>query len=79
MDLLILLDKENVTRLDEKRVKYPLYEIEFDSGIIISPIVLSKKVWESKHKISPFYHNVIKERETVMTEQQRKDIIKYRL
>ncbi len=61
VNLLILLDKENVTRLDEKRVKYPLYEIEFNSGIIISPIVLSKKVWESKHKISPFYHNVIKE------------------
>ena len=61
VDLLILLDKENVTRHDEKRIKYPLYEIEFDTGVIISPIVLPKKVWETKHKISPFYHNVIKE------------------
>ncbi|HXL58253.1 MAG TPA: nucleotidyltransferase domain-containing protein, partial [Chitinophagaceae bacterium] len=61
VDLLILLDKENVTRFDEKRIKYPLYEIEFDTGVIISLVVLSKKVWETKHKISPFYHNVTKE------------------
>jgi len=61
VDLLILLNKENVTWLDEKRITFPLYEIEFDTGVIISPIVLSKKNWESKHKISLFYHNVIKE------------------
>ena len=43
IDLLILLDQEHVSRADEKKIKYPLYDIEFDTGTIISPLVLSKK------------------------------------
>jgi len=60
-DILILLDRTKVTREDEKRVKYPLYDIEFETGKIISPLVLSKKEWETQHKITPFYENVTKE------------------
>jgi predicted nucleotidyltransferase len=60
IDLLVLLDKDKVTRDDEIKIKYPLYNIETDTGIIISPIVIPKKIWETKHKISPFYHNVTK-------------------
>jgi len=59
IDLLILLDKEEVTREDEKKIKYPLYDIEFDTGQIISPIVLSKSDWETRHRITPFYENII--------------------
>ncbi len=61
VDLLILLDKERVTREDEKKIKYPLYDIEFDTGRIISPFILTKSDWESKHKMTPFYKNVHKE------------------
>lgn len=61
VDLLILLDKETVTREDEKKIKYPLYDIEFDTGQILSPLVLSKSDWEIKHKITPFYENVKKD------------------
>ena len=61
IDLLILLNKPEVSRDDEKKVKYPLYEIEFDTGTIISPLVLSKQDWESRHKITPFYDNIGKE------------------
>jgi predicted nucleotidyltransferase len=61
IDLLILLNKENVTREDEKNIKYPLYEIEFETGQIISPLVLSKPDWENRHRITPFYENVLKE------------------
>ena len=61
IDLLILLDKEKVTWKDEKKITYPLYDIEFDIGKIISPLVLSKKDWEKRHRITPFYENVIKE------------------
>ncbi|MFC0877257.1 nucleotidyltransferase domain-containing protein [Saccharicrinis sp. FJH2] len=61
VDILILLNKDIVTMEDEKRVKYPLYDIEFEIGKIISPLVLSKSVWESKHKITPFYQNVMRE------------------
>lgn len=61
LDLLVLIDKDIVTRMDQKRIKYPLYEIEFETGMIISPLVFSKKEWEFKHKKTPFYENVNRE------------------
>jgi uncharacterized protein len=61
LDLLVLLDMENVTRTDQKRIKYPLYDIEFETGKIISPMIFSKKEWETRHKNTPFYENIIKE------------------
>jgi len=61
VDILILLNKDKINREDEIRIKYPLYDIEFNSGRIISPLVLSKKEWETKHRITPFYKNVVKE------------------
>jgi uncharacterized protein len=61
LDVLILLNKDKVTRDDERKVKYPLYDIEFETGQIISPLVLSKKDWETRHKITPFYENVLRE------------------
>jgi uncharacterized protein len=61
IDLLILLNKDTINRDDEIRIKYPLYDIEIESGQIISPYILSKKDWETRHKITPFYENVQKE------------------
>lgn len=61
IDLLILIDKDRITWPEEKRITYPLYDIEFETGTRISPVVLSAKDWESKHKITPFYKNVARE------------------
>ncbi|MFO7790467.1 MAG: nucleotidyltransferase domain-containing protein [Bacteroidota bacterium] len=61
IDLVVLVNKENLTRYDKKKIKYPLYDIEFDTGIIISPMVLSKKDWEKMHKKTPFFENVNRE------------------
>ncbi len=61
IDVLILLDKDNVTWGDEKKVSYPLYDIEFDIGKIISPLILSKKDWKNRHVITPFYENITNE------------------
>ena len=61
IDLIILLNKEEINREDEKRVKYPLYDIEFDTGRIISPLVFSRNDWNTRHRITPFYSNVMKE------------------
>ncbi len=61
VDLIILLDKDMISREDEKRIKYPLYDIEFESGQVISPLVLSRKDWETRHKVTPFYQSVISE------------------
>jgi predicted nucleotidyltransferase len=61
IDILILLNKVYLSYHDKKQVKYPLYDIEFETGQIISPLVLSRQDWEIKHRITPFYENVIKE------------------
>jgi predicted nucleotidyltransferase len=61
IDILILINKPEVSREDEKKIKYPLYDIEFDTGTIISPLVLSKYDWEARHRITPFYDNILKE------------------
>lgn len=60
-DILILMNKDSISREDEIKVKYPLYDIEFDTGEIISPLVISKSDWEQKHKITPFFENVSRE------------------
>lgn len=61
IDLLILVDKEKVTRDDKIKITYPLYDIELDTGILISSIVYSKKFWQTEYKVTPFYENVNRE------------------
>jgi predicted nucleotidyltransferase len=61
LDILVLVDKDRITRFDQKRIKYPLYDIEFDTGTIISPLIFSKKDWDSNHRITPFYENIARE------------------
>lgn len=58
IDILILIDKDKITSVDARRLSYPLYDIEFETGKIISPLILSRKNWETKHRITPFYKNV---------------------
>lgn len=61
VDVLILIDKEIVTLEDRRAITYPLYDIEFESGVIISSMVISRKIWETLHCITPFYKNVMRE------------------
>lgn len=60
-DLLILLNKDKITAEMEKNVTYPLYDLEFEIGEVISPMVYSEKEWNSKHSVTPFYANVMRE------------------
>jgi predicted nucleotidyltransferase len=61
IDLLILLDRESISGEVERKITYPLYSIEFETGKIISPFVVSREKWETHHKITPFYENVSKD------------------
>ena len=61
IDVLVLLEKEKVTLHDRQQITYPLYDVEFETGVIISTMVFSKQAWENEMKITPFYHNVMKE------------------
>ncbi len=60
-DLLILLKKDPVTQETEKKITYPLYDLEFETGQVISPMVYSEKEWNLKHVCTPFYTNVMRE------------------
>ena len=62
-DLLILLNRDNITLEIEQEITYPLYDLEFDSGEVISPMIYSEKEWNSKYRVTPFYQNVMKEGE----------------
>ncbi len=60
IDLLILVDKEKITRADEHSITDPLYDIELNTGVIISPMVYAKTDW-ANHRVTPFYENVNRE------------------
>jgi uncharacterized protein len=60
-DLLILLNKDKISQEDEQRITNPLYDLEFDTGEVISPMIYTEKEWNTKHKITPFFQNVMKE------------------
>lgn len=61
IDLLILLNSDKVSFEDETRITYPLYTIELETGILISPIVMPRKQWENRPFKTPFYINVMNE------------------
>ena len=58
IDLLILLDGDKMTLAREEEVTLPLYELELETGVEISPIVMLKKQWENRPFKTPFYVNV---------------------
>jgi len=61
IDLLILVDNDKVTYSDEQRIKYPLYDLEFETGKVISPLIFSRNDWETRHSTTLFYKNVKKD------------------
>ncbi|MBN2649761.1 MAG: nucleotidyltransferase domain-containing protein [Prolixibacteraceae bacterium] len=60
-DLLILLNKDKISEETERKITYPLYDLEFDTGEVISPMIYSQKEWNTKYKVTPFYKNVMSE------------------
>lgn len=61
VDLLILVDQDVLTFEDITRITYPLYDLEIKEGITISPLVYSRKKWQSRPFRTPFYVNVMNE------------------
>ena len=61
IDVLILVDQETIDHEDEKKIAYPLYDIEFESGRVISPLIRTKTDWNGKYTITPLFENITKE------------------
>ena len=60
-DLLILLNKQSISFDIETRFMDELYEIELETGEVISPLIYSKKDWIENHSITPLFENIQKE------------------
>lgn len=61
IDLLILVDGNSLSIKEEEQIIAPLYDIELESGITISPRVMLKKHWYNRPFDTPFYLNVTRE------------------
>ena len=59
-DILVLINN-NETYEAEDRFRNNLYDLELESGQIISPLVYSKNYWLKRLKYSPLFHSVKKE------------------
>lgn len=60
-DLLILLNRDNISSEVEREITSPLYDLEFDTREVIIPMIYTQKEWNSKYKVTLFFQNVMKE------------------
>ena len=60
-DILVITPRKTVTFDYESDLRDQIYDIELDSGVIISMLVYSRYDWIEKQSISPLFINVSKE------------------
>ncbi|PWD97996.1 nucleotidyltransferase domain-containing protein [Marinilabilia rubra] len=58
IDVLILLNKYPLTYSDRSAVTGPLFDLELETGVVVSPVVFSRKEWENRPFKTPFYVNI---------------------
>ena len=57
-DLLILLNLKNISFGIETRFMDDFYDLEVETGEIISPLIYSKSDWDENHSITPLFENI---------------------
>lgn len=59
-DFLILTDASSNELTDS--IRHKIYEVEWETGQVLSSIVRSRKEWNSRrYRLLPFHHNIDKE------------------
>ena len=61
IDVLVLLEGEQRDFALEDAISGALYELELETGVLISPMILLRKAWENRPFKTPFYTNVMNE------------------
>lgn len=61
IDLLMLVDSNKMTYAEKDAIIAPFYDIELDTGIIISAMIMTRKEWESRPFLTPFQDNINRE------------------
>jgi len=57
-DLLILLNSKNITFALETKMMDEFYEIELETGEILTPLIYPKEEWNNKYRQTPLYENI---------------------
>lgn len=60
-DLLILLNVKNIPFQFETKLLDEFYEMEIETGEVISPLIYTKNDWNKKHSFTPLFENIKKE------------------
>jgi predicted nucleotidyltransferase len=60
-DLLILLNLQSIPFDLETKVMDDFYDVELETGAVISPLIYSKSDWNERHSLTPLYENIQKE------------------
>ena len=61
IDVLILLEGEKRNLQKESDISGALYDLELKTGVLISPLITLRKLWENRPFKTPFYINVVNE------------------
>ena len=61
IDVLVLVPEDRVSPEREHYIASKLYEIELQTGVIISSLVMPRKQWDAPVIMTPFYQNVKRE------------------
>ena len=61
IDLLVLVDKDKLSYADKDSIIAPFYDIELETGVIISTLIMPRKECENRPFLTPFQYNVNKE------------------
>ncbi|MGV8139803.1 MAG: nucleotidyltransferase domain-containing protein [Mangrovibacterium sp.] len=59
VDILLIVNRDNITEKERQDIINPLFDIEYETGVIINPVVVLKNQWG--RIITPFYENVMRE------------------
>ncbi|MCX6257938.1 MAG: nucleotidyltransferase domain-containing protein [Bacteroidia bacterium] len=60
-DILILLNSRQLKFNTEKKFIDDLYEIELETGEVISPLIYTKTEWNKRHLVTPLFENISKD------------------
>lgn len=60
-DILILLNQNKITFEIETQIMDKYYDLELATGVVISPLIYSKKEWNTKYVSIPLHKNIDKD------------------
>lgn len=60
-DVLLLLEEDTIDLAKEKSIMDEFYELELQTGVSISPLIYSKKIWNKTRPMTALYQEIKKD------------------